>query len=110
LCESPRILKLKKLAVKGSRASATDLANLKQLIKKSYTGFYITLHDGKFHLSDREQLICILVKLGFETSLIANLLDSSSPAISNTKKTLLSKIFNKDGGAKDFDTEIEMLG
>ena len=109
LCESPIITKLKKLAVKGNHASETDLKELKQLIRKSYTGFYMTLYEGSFHLSDRERLICILVKFGFETSLIANLLDSSSSAISNSKKIILSKLFKKDGGAKDFDSEMEML-
>ena len=109
LSVSPIIAKLKKLAVKGNHASETDLKELKQLIRKSYTGFYMTLYERNFYLSDRERLICILVKLGFETSLIANLLSSSSSAISNSKKIILSKLFKKDGGAKDFDSEMEML-
>ena len=109
LCQSQIIAKLKKLAVKGNHASETDLKELKQLIRKSYTGFYMALYERNYHMSDRERLICILVKLGFETSSIANILDSSSSAISNSKKIILSKLFNKDGGAKDFDSEMELF-
>jgi len=109
LRESPIIAKLKKLAVKGNHASEADLKDLKQLIRKSFTGFYMTLYEGDFHLNDRERLICILVKLGFETSSIANILGSSSSAISNSKKIILSKLFKKGGGAKDFDSEMELF-
>ena len=45
------------------------------------------------------------------TSSIQSQLNSKleSSAISNSKKIILSKLFKKDGGAKDFDSEMEML-
>ena len=57
----------------------------------------------KNKLSDKDYQICMLIRLGFSTSLIANLLSLSDAAISKRRKTMLKKLCGKNGKPKEFD-------
>lgn len=57
----------------------------------------------KNKLSDKDYQICLLIRLGFSTSLIANLLSLSDAAISKRRKTMLKKLCGKNGKPKEFD-------
>ena len=57
----------------------------------------------KNKLNDKDYQICLLIRLGFSTSLIARLLGLSDAAISKSRKTMLKKICRKEGKPKEFD-------
>lgn len=60
----------------------------------------------KNKLNDKDCQICLLVRLGFSTSLVARLLGLSDAAISKSRKTMLKKICRKEGKPKEFDEYI----
>ena len=60
----------------------------------------------KNKLNDKDYQICLLVRLGFSTSLVARLLGLSDAAISKSRKTMLKKICRKKGKPKEFDEYI----
>ena len=60
----------------------------------------------KNKLNDKDYQICLLVRLGFSTSLVARLLGLSDAAISKSRKTMLKKICRKEGKPKEFDEYI----
>lgn len=60
----------------------------------------------KNKLNDKDYQICLLVRLGFSTSLVARLLGLSDAAISKSRKTMLKKICRKEGKPKVFDEYI----
>ena len=53
--------------------------------------------------------MCILIKLGFSLSDIAEIQHRSSSALTMARKRLFKKVFNKDGKAEDFDKFIVKL-
>lgn len=57
----------------------------------------------KNRLNDKDYQICLLIRLGFSTSLIARLLGLSDAAISKSRKTMLKKLCGKVGKPKEFD-------
>ena len=57
----------------------------------------------KNKLNDKDYQICLLVRLGFSTSLVARLLELSDAAISKSRKTMLKKLCGKVGKPKEFD-------
>ena len=60
----------------------------------------------KNKLNDKDYQICLLVRLGFSTSLVARLLELSDAAISKSRKTMLKKLCGKVGKPKEFDEYI----
>ena len=57
----------------------------------------------KIKLNDKDYQICLLIRVGFSTSLIARLLGLSDAAISKSRKTMLKKLCGKVGKPKEFD-------
>ena len=80
--------------------SEEDWKELADTVEKAIPNFIPRL---KNMLSDKDYQICLLIRLGFSTSLIARLLDLSVAAISKSRKTMLKKICGKIGKPKDFD-------
>ena len=67
---------------------------------------FITLKDK---LKETDYRICLLVRLGFSTSLMAILLDLSASAISKHRRVMLEKLWGKSGKPKDFDELIRKI-
>ncbi len=57
-------------------------------------------------LNTRELLVCLLIKIGKKPTLISVLLDCTPSAISQIRKRLYNKVFNKKGTAEDWDSFI----
>ena len=53
--------------------------------------------------------ICMLVRLHFRPSEIATLIHRSLPYITVNRRRMLTKLFNKQGKAMDFDRKIQMI-
>lgn len=62
------------------------------------------LHLAKLH--EEELRTCYLVKMGLETSAVANILHKSYNAVYMSRKRLYKKITRKEGTAQDFDAFI----
>ena len=80
--------------------SEEDWKELADTVEKAIPNFIPRL---KNKLSDKDYQICLLIRLGFSTSLIARLLDLSVAAISKSRKTMLKKLCGKVGKPKEFD-------
>lgn len=63
----------------------------------------------KERLSEKEYHICLLVKLGFSTSFIANLVGITSSGVSASRKAMLAKLCNRVGSPKDFDEYVRKI-
>ena len=77
-----------------------DWKELADTIEKVVPNFIPVL---KNKLNDKDYQICLLVRLGFSTSLVARLLGLSDAAISKRRKTMLKKLCGKVGKPKEFD-------
>ena len=80
-----------------------DWKELANTIENAIPNFIPVL---KNRLNDKDYQICLLIRLGFSTSLIARLLGLSDAAISKSRKTMLKKICRKEGKPKEFDEYI----
>jgi hypothetical protein len=109
LSKSDIVNKLNAMSVKGEPASDEDLSELVSLFRVEAPYFFTEIQEKCKIMTQRELRVCVLVKLNFDTSSIANLLGTSMPVISNTKRTLLSKIFHINGGAKLFDYNLKTM-
>ncbi len=77
-----------------------DWKELANTIENAIPNFIPVL---KNRLNDKDYQICLLIRLGFSTSLIARLLGLSDAAISKRRKTMLKKLCGKVGKPKEFD-------
>lgn len=80
-----------------------DWKELADMVEQVIPNFISVL---KNKLNDKDYQICLLIRLGFSTSLIARLLGLSSAAISKSRKTMLKKLCGKIGKPKEFDEYI----
>ena len=80
--------------------SEEDWKELADTVEKAIPNFIPRL---KNKLNDKDYQICLLIRLGFSTSLIARLLGLSDAAISKSRKTMLKKLCGKVGKPKEFD-------
>lgn len=101
-------IKFKKAAC-GECPSPTyaDWAALRSMVDANIPGFVHTLILRNPLLSDTEIELCILVRLGFRTDQIAELVHLTSSGVSKSKARLLQKIFDETaGGAKEFERKL----
>ena len=82
------------------KMSDEDWKELADTVEKTIPNFIPRL---KNKLNDKDYQICLLIRLGFTTSLIARLLGLSDAAISKSRKTMLKKLCGKIGKPKGFD-------
>ena len=82
------------------KMSDEDWKELADTVEKTIPNFIPRL---KNKLNDKDYQICLLIRLGFSTSLIARLLGLSDAAISKNRKTMLKKLCGKVGKPKEFD-------
>lgn len=82
------------------KMSDEDWKELADTVEKTIPNFIPRL---KNKLNGKDYQICLLIRLGFSTSLIARLLGLSDAAISKSRKTMLKKICGKIGKPKEFD-------
>lgn len=77
-----------------------DWKELADTVEKVIPSFVPVL---KNQVSYRDYRICLLIRLGISTSLMARLLGQSDAAISKSRKTMLKKLCGKVGKPKEFD-------
>lgn len=97
------VSRLHATAYKGMVADNEDVNMLTQL-SYAYSPELRTLLSS---LTSKDQALCLLIRQNFLPTEIATLLISTPQAITNTRVRLLKKLFNKTGGAKEFDSTIK---
>lgn len=102
---SPNYQKINEMAYKGQKLTNDDWDTICNLICEYFPSSYdfIVYH---FNINSSEYRICILLRLHFKVSEIANMLGVSSPYISKVSKDILEKTFGKRGSSKDLYKEL----
>ena len=106
---APIISALHRKASIGLKADSKDLRELMKTTKQYVPDFIAALLRQDPKLDDNSLLFCALIKLRFLSSELAILFDKSSQSITNKKVRLLKRIFQIDGGAKQFDAKIHQM-
>ena len=99
---------LHKMATKGVGATNANFARLTDLVSKHLPVIYSHITKSEYGLSDREILVCILIRLLFLPSEIATLLSCSKQIVSNTRTNINRKLFHQEG-TKSLDSNIRHL-
>lgn len=101
---------LHKKASIGKKANHHDLKDLKALAHQQDPVFMSALSALDSTLDIDNLFICILTRFRFLPSELSILLDKSPQSITNRKSRLLKRLFKTEGGAKQFDHQINLLG
>ena len=99
---------LHNLACKGACATDTEFGKLIELTSHHLSTFHDYITAPKHSLSEREIIVCILIKLRFTPSEIAVLLECSKQVVSNIRTNINHKLFYQEG-TKSLDYNLRHL-
>jgi len=91
-----------------AKPNAQEWKELRHMMNREYPQFYAHLFS-KCEWTDTEYEICILVRLFFKPSDIANFYGYDRSYITKVRKQMHKKIFGKEGKGKDFDDYIRNI-
>ena len=93
----------------GSLMKDEEWQQVEQSLKTVYPGFTAQL-QSLYPMSDVEYHTCLLIKLRIPTKDIAAVLAREANTISSQRKRLYKKVFDREGGAKEWDDFILSIG
>ncbi len=93
---------------RGEFIKPKEWAELEQTIKPVYPDFVHRLLT-LYNMSDTELRVCILTKLRFTPKDMGSALCKNASSISSIRNRLYKKIFNENGGSKEWDEFIYSL-
>ena len=96
-------------ALQQRMATGEEWQQVEQSLKTVYPGFTAQL-QSLYPMSDVEYHTCLLIKLRIPTKDIAAVLAREANTISSLRKRLYKKVFDREGGAKDWDDFILSIG
>ncbi len=99
---------LHKIAATGRSAQPDDWTALNDLTANHDTALVGLLAKNK-NLTETDKHLIQLIRLRFQPSEIAVLMQMSPQRVTNVRSRMLSRLFNSKGGAKDFDRRIREL-
>lgn len=102
------VIKFKQLAEKGVEPSSRQWDALDNIFESFFRQFKLTL-ENNHKLSENEYRICMLVWLGFTPYQMKILMNMSSSNISNIRKRLSKKLFDREMTTSKFDDEIRKI-
>ncbi len=108
LQDTPIYQTLQKRIKTGKTVSTDEWNILDNTVNGMIENFHERIYEY-YDISIRDYRICLLIRLGFSTSEMSNLLNCSHSAISKARQRLQEKFFNGDGSGKDFDRFINSL-
>ncbi len=88
--------------IESGAISYDDWSLMERQLNKVYPSFTHTL-ESLHHMSQMEHRVCMLIKFRATPSEMAAVLNKEASTISTTRSRLYQKIFDKKGGAKDWD-------
>ncbi len=101
-------ISLQRRVTTGGFLKAEDWAELQQKFKPVFPNFINNL-SNLCKMSDTELHVCILLKLKFSPSDIANAVGKEKSSVSSIRSRLYKKVFDKNGTSKDWDNFILSL-
>lgn len=93
----------------GSLMKDEEWQQVEQSLKTVYPGFTAQL-QSLYPMSDVEYHTCLLIKLRVPTKDIAAVLAREANTISSLRKRLYKKVFDREGGAREWDDFILSIG
>lgn len=102
------VIKFRELAEKGVEPSSRQWDALDNIFESFFRQFKLTL-ENNHKLSENEYRICMLVWLGFTPYQMKILMNMSSSNISNIRKRLSKKLFDREMTTSKFDDEIRKI-
>ena len=105
LKKSPNYQSLQVFAYKGQKLSESHWDIVNNLINEYYPGFYDFIVSN-MAIDSREYKICLLLRLHFKASEIANMLAVTPPYISKTCTEILESLYGKQGSSKELSREL----
>ena len=100
--------RLHRRVTEGEVLREADWQEMEQEIRPVYPDFVRRL-SGLCKMSNVEQHVCLLIKLRFSPTEMAAVLCKDISTISTIRSRLYKKVFNRKGGAKDWDNFILSL-
>ena len=82
---------------------------LEEFLDANANGFVGQLQQFYPQIKSQELYVCCLIKVDFNNSQIANMLCRTQQAVTNMRKRLYFKMFNKDGAADDLNSFIRLF-
>lgn len=105
---SEYFISLHKQVAEGKSLKAEDYSEMERQIKPVYPNFTHRLYE-LCKMSPTEFHVCLLIKLRFSPSEMAQVLYKDITTISSIRNRLYKKVFNTKGGAKEWDEFILSL-
>ena len=87
-----------------------DWKQLRALVEREIPDFPRILNAEDLSLSDIEYDVCLMIRVHLMPIEIARLKKCAPSYVSNIRKSLLKRIFGKEGSGDDFDDEIAKIG
>jgi hypothetical protein len=87
-----------------------DWKQLRALVEREIPDFSEIVNAKDHPLSDLEYDVCLMVRVHLMPIEIARLKKCTPSYVSNIRKSLLKRIFNREGRNEDFDDEIGKIG
>ena len=97
------------LANKGIRPTANDWESVKSSISELMPGLSGLLDKHRYCLNEFELQTCILTHLNIKPTQISSMYNVSGAYVSQVRRDLLKKVFNKEGKPGDFDKLIRSI-
>lgn len=92
----------------GTTFKAAEWKEIEDQLKRVYPGFANNL-NALCRMSDTEYQVCLLTKLNAAPGEIATVLCKDVSSVSSIRSRLYQKVFDRKGGAKDWDKFIHSL-
>ena len=99
---------IRDLAGKGRIMSGSEWRDLEGSLEKLMPNFYKKMQELRENLTEQEYKVCILTRLNFTPTDIANLLAISQQRVTNIRGNINKKIFHNKG-TQNFSTNIARL-
>ena len=100
---------LAKRMAEGQPLKTDEWMNVEQLLKTVYPSFTTQLRN-LYSMSELEYQVCLLIKLRITPTDIAAVLARDVSTISTVRSRLYKKVFDRKGGARDWDEFVLSIG
>ena len=87
----------------------SEWGEIRKLVEKEIPSFRERLKSQPNNLEDIDYDICILIRVFMSPIEISKLTQCSPSNVSNIRKRLLKRVFEREGGSEDFDDEIRKI-
>ena len=98
--------RFEQLSIVGEKPVDAEWHQMQAEVFRCYPGFGDFLRENTFRLHDKEQKTCLLIRAGFNPTVISHMIGVNPSYISNIRSAMLEKLFKLQGSSKVFDKMI----